>query len=414
MSPLKILGLETELARPYVYKADFLTRAEADCYLERIMDDVKSKLGAADTYGRLMHGKLNCGSAYSGYRRSLWIGPEINPGRSEQRRCSHGPEQRDWPSSLAEIKKLVEKEVREEFNSCLVNLYPTGKGGIGRHRDQDDESDWGHSIASVSLGAERSFRIYDIPDGTKVKERDVSSKMISSAILHHGSLCVMPAGFQKQYEHEVPIEKAVVGPRINLTFRWIADWMKKGATPVTQQQSETSKYQPHDDPYKPPQKTIGGYSGYQVTSALQKCIRRGLESDALFWATELWASCNQEGREYLWHRLRVIASEDVGLADNSACVQISSLHANFTRRPNEKLFLTHAVLILARAPKSRIVDHAGIAITEGPRPKREIPLFAVDNHAGGKMNWEESFKLEGCELADGYEREARSIREGKK
>src|SRR5579862_3163447 len=84
----------------------------------------------------------------------------------------------------------------------------------------------------------------------------------------------------------------------------------------------------HNDAYKPPMKTIGGFNGYQVTSAMQKCIRRGLEEDALFWATELWASCNQTGREYIWHRLRVIASEDVGLADNNACVQVSALYSN--------------------------------------------------------------------------------------
>lgn len=175
----------------------------------------------------------------------------------------------------------------------------------------------------------------------------------------------------------------------------------------------------HSDPYKPPQKTIGGHNGYQVVSALQKCIRRGLEQDALFWATELWESCGvskdkngnrQDGREYIWHRLRVIASEDVGLADNNACVQVSALYSNFVRNPNHaKIYFWHAVLLLARAPKSRIVDHAGIAITKGPRPKREIPPFAKDNHAGGPMNWSESFKLENCTLDDPYEAEARQI-----
>jgi replication-associated recombination protein RarA len=168
----------------------------------------------------------------------------------------------------------------------------------------------------------------------------------------------------------------------------------------------------HKDAYKPPMKTVGGFSGYQVTSALQKCIRRGLEKDALFWATELWETCDQTGREYVWHRLRVIASEDIGLADNNACVQVSALYANFTRRPNEKLFLWHAVLLLARAPKSRIVDHAGIVVSN-QRTGYEIPAFALDNHAGGEMNWQESFKLENCSLPDEYEQEARKICEEK-
>jgi hypothetical protein len=33
--------------------------------------------------------------------------------------------------------------------------------------------------------------------------------------------------------------------------------------------------------------TQGGYLNSECTSAMQKCIRRGLEEEALFWATEL-------------------------------------------------------------------------------------------------------------------------------
>jgi hypothetical protein len=389
--------------RPYVYKADFVKQG-ADSYLSRIIDELKPKMGPADTYGRMKAGKLDCTMAFSGYRQSLWIGPEINPGRSEARRCSHGPEQREWPSVLAEIKARVESEVGEQFNSCLVNFYPTGNGGIAHHRDQDDESDWNHSIASVSLGAERLFNIYDVPDGTYVKTGKLIARRIHSARLAHGSLCVMQSGFQAKYEHEIPVEKNIKAARINLTFRWVAPFQQSNKTG-----EKNMRYESHDDAYKPPQKTIGGYNGYQVVSALQKCIRRGLEQDALFWATELWASSSQTGREYIWHRLRVIASEDIGLADNDACVQVSALYANFTRRPNEKIFLWHAVLLLARAPKSRIVDHAGITISRGPRPKREMPSFAIDNHAGGEMNWSESFKLVNCTLPDPYEAQARAI-----
>jgi replication-associated recombination protein RarA len=48
---------------------------------------------------------------------------------------------------------------------------------------------------------------------------------------------------------------------------------------------------------------------------MQKCIRRGLERDALFWATELDRS---NFGEYVWKRLRIIASEDIGIADPQA------------------------------------------------------------------------------------------------
>lgn len=316
------------------------------------------------------------------------------------------------PALLIEARKKLEQKYGPPFpNVVRLQRYEDGDKYIGPHRDQRSEGSWDYPIATVSLGQEREFVAYNC---TCKKEGNCSCcKPENEMFRQHlgsGSLLEMPAGFQADHKHSIAKCSQECATRISLTFRYL----QLAGTSAALATSQLAHYKLHGDAYKPPQKTIGGYNGYQVTSALQKCIRRGLERDALFWATELWASCTQEGREYIWHRLRVIASEDVGLADNDVCVQVSALYANFMRRPNEKLFLTHAVLILARASKSRIVDHAGIVIAEGPRPKREIPPFAIDSHAGGQMNWEESFRLEGCALVDGYEREARSIREGKK
>ena len=84
-------------------------------------------------------------------------------------------------------------------------------------------------------------------------------------------------------------------------------------------------------------------------------------------------------------------------------------YSNFKWRSNEKIFLWQAVLPLVRAPKWRIVNHAGITIGEGPRPNREMPSFAIDNDAGRKMNWYESFRLENRALPD-YD-QARAIKE---
>jgi hypothetical protein len=40
----------------------------------------------------------------------------------------------------------------------------------------------------------------------------------------------------------------------------------------------------------------------------------------------------------------------------------------------------HAILICARAKKSRMVDTATITMYESERPQREIPDFALDMH----------------------------------
>ncbi len=170
--------------------------------------------------------------------------------------------------------------------------------------------------------------------------------------------------------------------------------------------------------------TKGGYNCAEVSSAMQKCIRRGLEEQALFWATELDLS---GFGEYVWKRLRIIASEDVGLADNHVAPTILSLYQNWreqakrkdTKHAPERLFLVHAVLILSRAPKSRTVDHALIAMYEAPRPQQAIPDFALDRHtaAGRKRKrgwrhfWEHGATLENkAPINDPYEATARAIR----
>jgi alkylated DNA repair dioxygenase AlkB len=68
----------------------------------------------------------------------------------------------------------------------------------------------GPVIASVSLGAERLFRL---------KRRDGTVVFLER--LRHGSLLMMAGDTQKNFRHEVPREPGVTQPRINLTFRRI-------------------------------------------------------------------------------------------------------------------------------------------------------------------------------------------------
>jgi replication-associated recombination protein RarA len=133
--------------------------------------------------------------------------------------------------------------------------------------------------------------------------------------------------------------------------------------------------------------TVGGYLNSECTSAMQKCIRRGLEEEALFWATELDLSGYAA---YVWRRLQIIASEDIGLADPNVCVQVRALCENWVEQrknaPKERrnitgrILLVHAILICARAKKSRMVDTALITMYRSERPQREIPDCALDMH----------------------------------
>jgi replication-associated recombination protein RarA len=169
--------------------------------------------------------------------------------------------------------------------------------------------------------------------------------------------------------------------------------------------------------------TQGGYKCGEVASALQKSIRRGLERDAMFWASEL----DQAGYgNYVWKRLRIIASEDVGLADPQVVLLTRALWDNWQDSKkakddpaNSALFLCHAVVVLCRAKKSRLVDHALMVGWEAERPALEIPDYALDQHTsrGRQMGrgqdhfFDVGTQLENeGEVADPYAAEGRASR----
>jgi hypothetical protein len=132
------------------------------------------------------------------------------------------------------------------------------------------------------------------------------------------------------------------------------------------------------------QKTIRGFVVGEVVSALQKAVRRSDEVAAVSWAAEL----DQSGfASHVWNRLEVICSEDVGPAWPMGPVVIAALRSNYdraakrARNGTERIFLAHAAMLLAQAPKSRRVDAAIWATYGYAEPMvPEIPDEALDVH----------------------------------
>jgi replication-associated recombination protein RarA len=158
-----------------------------------------------------------------------------------------------------------------------------------------------------------------------------------------------------------------------------------------------------------PTQTAGGYWLDEVKSALQKAIRRGEEENALYWVGELIRS---EREQTLWDRLRIIASEDVGLAAPVAGT-VRLLYENWKDFKNDAarhLFTTHAALLLVRSSTSRIVDNAYHVAVKPSEPRREIPDEALDKHTargrsmgrGDAHFFDEGAKLVNCKLPDLY------------
>jgi len=113
-----------------------------------------------------------------------------------------------WTPELEMIRALVEKKAQTRFNSCLLNLYHHGNEGMGWHRDNEDSLIKQGTIASLSLGAERSFNF-----------KHVTRKETVSLLLENGSLLLMKGATQSHWLHCLPKTKKVSTPRINLTFR---------------------------------------------------------------------------------------------------------------------------------------------------------------------------------------------------
>lgn len=154
--------------------------------------------------------------------------------------------------------------------------------------------------------------------------------------------------------------------------------------------------------------TKKGYGFFEASSAFQKAIRRNEEKLALYFMVEFF---NSGYDEYLWKKLKVITSEDVGLAEPGLVSTIAALHQSYTELKKdakenkpERLFLVHAVILLCRSRKSRLVDWAMIKLwREHDHTEVTIPDWAHDMHTlkGKQMGRGiDHFYNEGTELAN--------------
>lgn len=140
-------------------------------------------------------------------RLNAWLG---DPGAS-YRYSGNTFEPHAWTRTLLALRDRVEEACGTRFNSVLANLYRDGSDRMGWHSDDERELGPEPVIASVSLGAVRTFRFRAKAGGEAV-----------GIELRHGSLLRMGEGTQRLYKHELPVRKRVAGERINLTFRCIA------------------------------------------------------------------------------------------------------------------------------------------------------------------------------------------------
>lgn len=115
-----------------------------------------------------------------------------------------------WTETLRDIKQGLEAVTGADFNSVLLNYYRNEHDSMGLHSDDEPELGRQPVIASLSLGAERTFILQH------KHRKDLSPVRLKLA---SGSLLLMKGDTQHFWKHGIEKMKRPCGPRVNLTFR---------------------------------------------------------------------------------------------------------------------------------------------------------------------------------------------------
>ena len=125
------------------------------------------------------------------------------------------------PTMLAPLLAWGREIVDPRLNGILVNWYDGALGHyIGRHRDSIIGLVEGSPIVTISLGAERTFRLRPWPPRLGGQPVDLRAT--------DGAVFVMPWATNRAYTHEVPAGRAGSGRRISVTVRAFRDAQREG------------------------------------------------------------------------------------------------------------------------------------------------------------------------------------------
>ncbi|MGP5230558.1 alpha-ketoglutarate-dependent dioxygenase AlkB family protein [Psychrobacter celer] len=142
-------------------------------------------------------------------RQVVWMGDKA----LSYQYSGHTRHSLPWSDTVFHVKLYIEQQLSSigidaNFNSCLLNYYPTGHDGMGYHADDEKELGAQPVIASLSLGATRKFVF---------KHKKTQEKV--ALYLESGQLIVMHGETQRFWKHSITKTKTVADGRISLTFR---------------------------------------------------------------------------------------------------------------------------------------------------------------------------------------------------
>jgi putative ATPase len=123
---------------------------------------------------------------------------------------------------------------------------------------------------------------------------------------------------------------------------------------------------------------------FDTVSAFIKSVRGSDPDAALYWLAKMVRA--GEDPAYIFRRMIILASEDIGLADPQAITVVISCAQGFERIgfPEGSLLLSHACLYLAAAPKSNTTISFFDAMKEVEKEDAEVPNHLRDANRDGE------------------------------
>ncbi len=113
------------------------------------------------------------------------------------------------PPEVVELVEPLCTRYGVRFDSCLINLYRDGNDAVAWHADTIRKTMRDPLVATVSLGARRSFLVRPAQGGAVVRRYAPGE----------GDLIVMGGAMQHDWHHTVPREKSASGARMSITLR---------------------------------------------------------------------------------------------------------------------------------------------------------------------------------------------------
>ncbi len=176
----------------------FLRDAERQSIFDQLRDTTPWEQHVVRLFGR----------SHPAPRLSAWYGDQGATYTYSGLRLSPQP----WTPQLDQLRQRVSALTSKPFNSALLNYYRDGSDGMGWHSDDEPELGRDPCIASLSLGSERRFLL---------RHKTQSNLPTHEYLLGDGDLLIMDGETQHHWKHQIPKTRRPVGPRINITFRYV-------------------------------------------------------------------------------------------------------------------------------------------------------------------------------------------------